>query len=203
MNFLFSYPLQPVRQTANAFVSFGRIRTFLCLPESALDSKTSPLFKDKSRISIKNFSGTYDHIEERKNHFGNGISNDGFLMDDGKNAVAGLNGGDRKPVERLQTKEFIDCEKSSHVVNCVNGFCKDINKCKIKPSSSLPDHKLVLKNIDFECVPGDLVTIVGPVGSGKTSILMAILNEVNCVQGSISVVGRVSFACQEAWVFAG
>ena len=184
-------------------MSFGRIRTFLCLPEvtdTALSNKVSPLFKSKSKVSIKNFSGTYDHIETPKNRYSNGIYNNSFLMDEGKN---GVNGSDKKPVERLKTKEFIDCEKSTHVVNCVNGFCKDMKKCKIEPSHNLSDYKLVLKNIDFECVPGDLVAIVGPVGSGKTSILMAILNEINCVQGNVNVLGRVSFACQEAWVFAG
>lgn len=188
-------------------MSFGRIRTFLCLPEvteSALNSKISPLFKSKSKVSIKNFCGTYDHIEESKNRFSNGIYNNSFLMDDalGKNGTNGV--AEKKPVERLKTKEFIDCEKSTHVVNCVNGFCRqDMKKCKIERSSSLTNYKLALKNIDFECVPGDLCTIVGPVGSGKTSILMAILDEINRVQGSVNVLGRISFACQEAWVFAG
>ena len=168
-----------------------------------MKNKVSTLFKEKAKISMVNFSGTYDHIEEPKNRYSNGIYNNSFVTDEPLQKNGGLNGGDKKAVERLRTKDFIDCEKSTHVVNCVNGFCKDIKKCKIESSNCSSDHKLVLKNINFDCVPGDLLTIVGPVGSGKTSILMAILNEINCVQGSVNVLGRVSFACQEAWVFSG
>ena len=61
----------------------------------------------------------------------------------------------------------------------------------------------VLKNINFACRPGELVIVVGPVGSGKTSLLQAILSELRVREGSIQVNGRLSYASQEAWVFAG
>lgn len=45
--------------------------------------------------------------------------------------------------------------------------------------------------------------IVGPVGSGKSSLLQAILSELGMEQGSINVNGNVSYASQESWLFGG
>lgn len=155
-----------VRQTANGFVSLNRIKTFMCLPEvkeSAMNNKVSPLFKNKSIISMENLFSTYDHIEEKKVKNSNGIYNNSFLMDDALNDI-----GIKKSIERLKTRDFIDYEQSTKVVNCVNGFCKNMDNCKIERSTNqVTDYKLALKNINFDCLPGDLTTIVGPVGSGK------------------------------------
>ena len=197
-----------IRQSANGLVSLNRIRTFMCLPEvfdATVNSKVSPLFKTKSVIKISQLFGTYDHVQEFKNRFSNGIYNSSFTMDDHLNNNNGSGINNKKPFERLKTSEFIDYEKSTSVVNCVNGFCrKDAKNCKIdKSSDHLDNFKLVLKNIDFELKPGQLMTAVGPVGSGKSSILMAILNEINTVKGNINVKGRISFSCQDAWTFAG
>ena len=54
----------------------------------------------------------------------------------------------------------------------------------------------VLKNIDFACRQGELLIVVGPVGSGKTSLLQAILSELRIREGTIQVNGRLSYASQ-------
>lgn len=59
-----------------------------------------------------------------------------------------------------------------------------------------------LENISFKCEKGMLVGVVGAVGSGKSSLLQAILRELPLESGSITVNGSVSYACQEPWVFA-
>lgn len=61
----------------------------------------------------------------------------------------------------------------------------------------------VLNNINAEFPRGALIGIIGPVGSGKSSLLQAILREVSLVSGVITVAGSVSYACQDSWVFAG
>lgn len=57
-------------------------------------------------------------------------------------------------------------------------------------------------NIRFEYFYS-LVAIVGPVGSGKSSILNVILKELVLTGGTVEVNGKVSYASQEPWLFVG
>ena len=59
-----------------------------------------------------------------------------------------------------------------------------------------------LKHIDLRAKRGALIAIVGQVGSGKSSLLQAILGELPLSAGSINISGKLSYACQEPWVFA-
>lgn len=47
---------------------------------------------------------------------------------------------------------------------------------------------------------GELLAIVGPVGSGKSSLLSAIVGQIPLVAGSVSVEGTIAYATQQAWV---
>lgn len=62
---------------------------------------------------------------------------------------------------------------------------------------------LSLTGINFTVRPGQLMVIVGRVGSGKSSILMALMGELPIVSGDLTLYGRVSYASQEPWIFAG
>lgn len=57
--------------------------------------------------------------------------------------------------------------------------------------------ELSLNNINFSVDPGKMIAIVGPVGSGKSSLFQAILGELPAESGSVRVNGRVSYASQE------
>lgn len=59
-----------------------------------------------------------------------------------------------------------------------------------------------LKHIDLRAKRGALIAIIGQVGSGKSSLLQAILGEIALSRGSINISGKLSYACQEPWVFA-
>ena len=54
--------------------------------------------------------------------------------------------------------------------------------------------------LNFEIEKGELAVIVGPTGSGKSSILSAILGEMNITKGSISLGGRIAYFAQEPWI---
>lgn len=43
--------------------------------------------------------------------------------------------------------------------------------------------------------------MVGPVGSGKTSILSAVLGEMSKVTGNVHVNGSIAYVPQTAWIF--
>lgn len=60
-----------------------------------------------------------------------------------------------------------------------------------------------LSDLNIEVKPGRLVAVIGPVGSGKSSLLHAILKELPLTKGEIEVNGQVSYASQEPWLFAG
>ncbi|ENN79951.1 hypothetical protein YQE_03598, partial [Dendroctonus ponderosae] len=58
-----------------------------------------------------------------------------------------------------------------------------------------------LLGIDIELKPGTLCCVVGPVGAGKSSLLQVILKELPLNSGTLEVVGNVSYASQEPWLF--
>ncbi|CAG2102490.1 unnamed protein product [Medioppia subpectinata] len=58
-----------------------------------------------------------------------------------------------------------------------------------------------LQNISAHLKPGDLLAVIGPVGAGKSSLLMTILKELPLLSGSIETVGSISYVCQESWSF--
>ncbi|XP_014296340.1 probable multidrug resistance-associated protein lethal(2)03659 [Microplitis demolitor] len=64
------------------------------------------------------------------------------------------------------------------------------------------DREDTLKKINIHIEPGQLVAVVGQVGSGKTSLLNAILKELPAHTGSVDVGGKVAYASQEPWLFA-
>ncbi|KAL6768590.1 hypothetical protein ACKKBF_B11340 [Auxenochlorella protothecoides x Auxenochlorella symbiontica] len=58
----------------------------------------------------------------------------------------------------------------------------------------------LLHDICLEVNKGQLAIVVGPVGSGKSSLLAALLNEMVRLQGTSSVRGRVAYTAQEPWI---
>jgi len=57
-----------------------------------------------------------------------------------------------------------------------------------------------LKNIDVEIKKKSLTAIVGSVGSGKSSLMSAILGEMEKISGTTSVDGSVGYCAQQAWI---
>ncbi|KAJ6635336.1 ATP-binding cassette sub-family C member 4 [Pseudolycoriella hygida] len=60
-----------------------------------------------------------------------------------------------------------------------------------------------LDDITVSVRPGQLCAIIGPVGSGKSSLLQLILGELPLKQGTATIKGTVSYASQEPWLFTG
>ncbi|KNC52888.1 uncharacterized protein AMSG_12229 [Thecamonas trahens ATCC 50062] len=57
-----------------------------------------------------------------------------------------------------------------------------------------------LLRIDLAIPPGALVAVVGPVGAGKSSLLHALLGEMERVAGSVAVAGSIGYVAQNAWI---
>lgn len=60
-----------------------------------------------------------------------------------------------------------------------------------------------LNRLCVEFPKGNLIGVIGPVGAGKSSLLQAILRELPLESGSINIDGKLAYASQEPWVFAG
>ncbi|KAK9869561.1 hypothetical protein WA026_003314 [Henosepilachna vigintioctopunctata] len=58
-----------------------------------------------------------------------------------------------------------------------------------------------LRNVSIKIEDGQLIGILGQVGSGKTSILQVILGEILISYGSKYISGRISYASQVPWIF--
>eukprot|EP00600_Ochromonadales_sp_CCMP1393_P017669 CAMPEP_0175031920 /NCGR_PEP_ID=MMETSP0005-20121125/21113_1 /TAXON_ID=420556 /ORGANISM="Ochromonas sp., Strain CCMP1393" /LENGTH=1650 /DNA_ID=CAMNT_0016292283 /DNA_START=12 /DNA_END=4964 /DNA_ORIENTATION=+ len=59
---------------------------------------------------------------------------------------------------------------------------------------------LTLSRVNLQVCPGQLVSIVGAVGSGKSSMLSALLGDMRVCYGTVAVWGSVAYAAQVAFI---
>ncbi|XP_053475532.1 canalicular multispecific organic anion transporter 1 [Ictalurus furcatus] len=62
------------------------------------------------------------------------------------------------------------------------------------------DSNPALKNVSLDIKPGCLVAVVGAVGSGKSSLISALLGEMRNLSGSVHIKGSVAYVPQQAWI---
>ncbi|CAB1343381.1 unnamed protein product, partial [Coregonus sp. 'balchen'] len=61
-------------------------------------------------------------------------------------------------------------------------------------------HDPSFSSVSLEIKPGRLVAVVGVVGSGKSSLISAMLGEMHSAKGFINVQGSIAFVPQQAWI---
>ncbi|KAH9518523.1 Multidrug resistance-associated protein 1 [Bulinus truncatus] len=72
---------------------------------------------------------------------------------------------------------------------------------KIEDASfSWEEGNTILSDINLSVEEGSLVAVVGAVGAGKSSLLSAMLGEMERITGSVSIKGSVSYVAQLAWI---
>ena len=125
-----------------------------------------------------------------------------------ENAVTKINSSSTNGIETNA-----DCltEKKATVVTS-NNIAIKMNDASFKWSAD--DQNICLQNITFEIPKQSLVAVVGQVGSGKSSLLSAILGEMEplldrkdskenssaCDLSSVVVDGSIAYAAQQAWI---
>ncbi|MEE6486330.1 hypothetical protein FKM82_014574 [Ascaphus truei] len=62
------------------------------------------------------------------------------------------------------------------------------------------DAKPVVRNVNLDIKEGHLVAVVGVVGSGKSSLVSAMLGEMDNISGYINIKGSVAYVPQQAWI---
>ena len=62
--------------------------------------------------------------------------------------------------------------------------------------------EVACRNISFTVKQGEILSIVGNIGSGKTSLLMGLARENTLINGTRSINGSMAITLQEPWVFS-
>nr|XP_037272969.1 canalicular multispecific organic anion transporter 1-like [Rhipicephalus microplus] len=88
--------------------------------------------------------------------------------------------------EKSQAKEYFTKTGTVNLKNCTLTWSS--------PTSKGEEPQLKLVTLDV--VPGTLVGIVGFVGSGKSSLLSAILGDMRCLEGTVKPAGRIAYMPQ-------
>lgn len=63
----------------------------------------------------------------------------------------------------------------------------------------IPD-RMTLTDISVTVPKGKLVAVVGSVGSGKTSLVSALIGEIPKITGDVVVNGTIAFVSQQPWI---
>ena len=65
------------------------------------------------------------------------------------------------------------------------------------------DRVFQVRDVSLEIPRGTLVAVIGPVGSGKTSLLQGLIGEMRKTNGNITFGGSVGYCPQSAWIQVG
>lgn len=60
-----------------------------------------------------------------------------------------------------------------------------------------------LDKISLQIKHGQLIMVIGSTGSGKTTFLMSLMNEISIINGSIQLNGRIAYVAQDPWIMNG
>eukprot|EP01147_Barroeca_monosierra_P004350 gene4350-6642_t len=160
-------------------VALRRIQTFLLLPEISQAHQACI-----SSVECRNGS----HFSE----------NSSTLSIDNTRAATHMTS---KSQQSDSTNDFTE------PVSPENLRLSDVSKRRIKPGEITCEHLSidwgsgpVLVDLCMNIQSGSLVGVCGPIGSGKTSLLMGLLQEVSPIEGNVCVGGVVSYASQVPWI---
>nr|XP_021201313.2 multidrug resistance-associated protein 1 isoform X4 [Helicoverpa armigera] len=102
-------------------------------------------------------------------------------------------------IKRLN--KFMNCDELD--VTSVEHDPKDPNPISIENGHFTwgeQDSEPFLKNITLHVPRGSLIAVVGAVGSGKSSLLAALLGEMNKLSGRVNTTGTIAYVPQQAWI---
>lgn len=57
-----------------------------------------------------------------------------------------------------------------------------------------------LRNINLQVQKSNLAAVVGSVGAGKSSVVSALLGEMEKLSGRVNTVGSIAYVSQQAWI---
>ncbi|GMT26202.1 hypothetical protein PFISCL1PPCAC_17499, partial [Pristionchus fissidentatus] len=104
-------------------------------------------------------------------------------------------------VSNKRLKEFMSAEEREGVDFATPVVGNALEMCNA--SWSWQAGQSDLQSLTFHAPVGSLTAIVGVVGSGKSSLLSAIIGEMELQSGSVALTGRIAYVPQQAWLLNG
>ncbi|XP_071386567.1 ATP-binding cassette sub-family C member 2 [Centroberyx affinis] len=101
----------------------------------------------------------------------------------------------RKRLEKFLGGEDLDSDSVSHDPS----FNTAVSVCDGSFAWE-KEAEAVLRNVSLDIKPGRLVAVVGAVGSGKSSLVSALLGEMHSIKGSVNIQGSLAYVPQQAWI---
>ncbi|XP_075949230.1 ATP-binding cassette sub-family C member 3 isoform X1 [Anarhichas minor] len=101
-----------------------------------------------------------------------------------------------KRIQRFLSHDELD-QDSVDRKNTATGFSVTVVNGKFSWAKEDPP---VLQNINVMVPQGSLLAVVGHVGCGKSSLISALLGEVEKLEGEVSIRGSVAYVPQQAWI---
>ena len=87
--------------------------------------------------------------------------------------------------------------------NAPNNIVEEANEISVCYLNLISSSSWTLSGVNFTIAPGELVIVIGSVGSGKTSLFMGILKELYVLDGSIAKNGDIALAAEVPWIISG
>ena len=99
--------------------------------------------------------------------------------------------------------KFLECTEIEN--NYISENCRDNLSFEISNASFNWNEKSeempVLNNINLQASKGELIAVIGKVGSGKSSLLASIIGDMNCNKGELRFSNKsLSYVSQQAWI---
>ncbi|CAF1468673.1 unnamed protein product, partial [Adineta steineri] len=107
-------------------------------------------------------------------------------------------------LESMSNESSSNIHLSTYKTDVPPKLTKNICKveCNVKHAQWEQNAVFSLKNIIFHAHPGDLICIIGPVGSGKSSLLQTLTGEIAFFDGKVRLHGSFCYVPQEPWIFS-
>ena len=190
-----------------AIVSMRRIQDFLSIKEH--DYKQIEYIKDKNNpysIEINNVDfgveKTVENDKETNKEDKNDLNNNNKTLIPKEIEMEKLDDTD----DDNDNENLVLSTSQSNLQNELVDNEYNQNKKNTISSNSPKLHKIILlKNINLQIKKGEHIGIIGEVGSGKTCLLNAIINNLqvfpkNNTKGNIKLSGKISFVSQNPWI---
>ncbi|XP_059833182.1 ATP-binding cassette sub-family C member 5-like [Hypanus sabinus] len=107
-------------------------------------------------------------------------------------------------IERKKMNLYVEADPENSLVKQNNHGTKmqyDHDDLHVNLSSPKPKFQTALHHIDLNVEQGKLVGICGSVGSGKSSLISAVLGQLILLEGTVAVRGTFAYVAQQAWLF--
>jgi len=181
---------------AQAHVSRERIESFLRMEEIKMNDEGESQDKAENLTNGNDSPGTYKRKDDSLNNGELKVENVDIYWSDPNVPLAIPEDSDASSVG---TRSSVGSMKSNKSSKKSKGVIVQIDT-EMQSTENIRYPKRILGDVNLNIASGDLCAIIGSVGSGKTTLCSAFLNEAVIRGGSIGLKGSVAYAAQVPWV---